>query len=309
MKYLVTGASGFLGSHLCEWLLAKGTDDVLGIDSNVIGSYRNIEPFLNSPRFKFIEKDLLEWTDTPTHVDGIFHLASPTAPAETYRFPEMTLQVNTDATASLIEIAEFFDADFLFTSSVKVSDELTFASNYIAGKREGERICRDCGHATKVARLGNVYGPRMAPNDSRVIPTFCRAIRDGKPLSVWGDGQQIDSFCYVSDAIRGLTSFMGSRSVGVMEMGDPVGITIEELAFATIRATGKPAPIIYEQPGGASVVSFVDGTMSSNRTTAALHQKARKVPDTRRAEKMLNWRPQIPLEAGLRKTFEYYSTL
>lgn len=307
MKYLVTGASGFLGSHLCESLLSQG-NEVIGIDSNVIGRLENIWFAQNSPRFQFIQADLREWYESP-RVDGIFHLASPTAPAETYKHPQMTIEVNTDATASLLEVAQFWGARMVFASSIKVSDTLTFASSYIAGKREGERICEQSGLGVKIARMGNVFGPRMAPDDSRVIPTFCRNIRDGKPLSVWGDGRQVDSFCYVSDAIQAIILLMKSPIDGVVEIGNPQGITIEDLAHTVIETLHADTSICYEQPGGAVCVVPVDGTMSHNRTQAALHAKARKVPDITLAAEKLHWTPQVSLPVGIRRTFEYYKSL
>jgi nucleoside-diphosphate-sugar epimerase len=254
------------------------------------------------------QADLREWFDTPK-VDGIFHLASPTAPAETYKHAEMTLQVNTDGTHNLIEVADFWGARFLFASSVKVTDQITFNSTYIAGKREGERLCAK-DENIKVARMGNVYGPRMAPNDSRVIPTFCRAVRDKEPLRVWGDGQQVDSFCYVSDVIKGLISFMQSDVSRVVEFGDSEGITIEKLAHTVIDVLEvKDGTICYEQPGGGVCLVPVDGTMSNNRSTSALHAKARKVPDTSRAMNELRWSPRVGLPDGLRRTYEYYKTI
>ena len=305
MKFLVTGASGFLGSHLCEELLSRG-NDVIGVDSNIIGSMENIAFLMNCPRFKFVQADVREWTEAP-QVDGIFHMASPTAPAETYKHPQMTLQVNTDATELLLDLADFWGAKFLFASSVKVSDEITFASAYIAGKREGERICQQ--HGAKIARMGNIYGPRMAPDDSRVIPTFLRAVRDGKPLTVWGDGQQVDSFCYVSDLIRGLILFMFSEETGVVEFGYPIGITIESLAYTVIDTLGAGTSVCYEQPGGALCVVPIEGPMSNNRTTIALHAKSRKVPDISRARDLFNWTPQVSLPVGIRRTYEYYKTI
>ncbi len=303
MKFLVTGASGFIGSHLCETLLAQG-HEVIGMDSCIIGRKENIEFLLNCPRFQFIESDLCSG-DLPTiPVDGIFHFASPTAPAETYKHPGMTLDVNTRVTEWLLDLAAFYRARFLFASSIKVSDELSFKSTYIAGKREGERLCQAAG--AKIARMGNIYGPRMAPDDSRVIPTFCRNIRDGKPISVWGDGQQMDSFCYVDDAIKALTLLMLSDVSGVVEIGDPVGITIERLAMTMIGVLHAQASICYEQPGGSVCVISVDGTMSNNRTTSAIHAKARKVPDIGRAKKELNWSPVISLPTGIRRTYEHY---
>ena len=307
MNFVVTGAAGFLGSHLCEELLSRG-HEVTGVDSCVIGCRDNISFLMNCPRFKFIEADLCRYPfPSLSHMDGIFHLASPTAPAETYKHPDMTLAVNYGVTEWLLEVAEFHAAKFLFASSVKVSDEHSFGSTYIKGKREGERLCMAAD--TKIARMGNIYGPRMAADDSRVIPTFLRNVRDGKPLVVWGDGQQVDSFCYVSDLIRGLIMFMLSAERGVVEFGYPDGITVEGLAHTVINTLEVGTSIIYEQPGGGLAVVPLQGAMSNNRTTIALHAKSRKVPDISRARDLFNWTPQTSLPVGIRRTYEYYKTI
>jgi nucleoside-diphosphate-sugar epimerase len=305
MRYLVTGGSGFIGSHLCEALVTAG-HEVVCFDSNVIGREENILHLQKFKNFYFDTFDVCHGFDCGP-VDGIFHLASPTAPAETYKHAAMTLEVNSNATIRLLNLAEKHSAKFLFASSVKVKDRVNFGSTYIQGKILGESFC-DNGWA-KVARMGNVYGPRMAADDSRVIPTFCRNIRDGKFLSVWGDGSQIDSFCYIDDIVRGLVAFMESDHFGVIEFGNPNGITILNLAYETIKAVGVDIPICFDQPGGASVVVCNNASYSNNRTAAALIDKDRKVPNIQRAVQLLNWTPQVGLGTGIKKTFEYYQSL
>jgi nucleoside-diphosphate-sugar epimerase len=307
MRYLVTGGRGFLGSHLCEALLIKG-HEVICLDSGVIGSARNVKHLWEfNKQFIEIHGDVLDNFDFGP-LDGIFHLASPTAPAETYRHPELTFEVNSRAVVRLIEMAQRYGADLLFTSSTKVKDSINFGSDYIRGKLLGEKYCCEAGFP-KIARLGNVYGPRMAPDDSRVIPTFLRNIRDGKPLSIWGDGQQQDSFCYVSDVIRALISFMDRSVFGVIEIGSPEPITIHALAVKLIQVTGIDTPICFDQPGGPAVIVCNNLGYENNRTCEALKEKSRKVPDISTARRELHWSPCVSLEKGVLKTFEYYKEL
>lgn len=305
MRYLVAGGLGFLGSHLCERLLEQG-HDVVCADSGVIGNERNIAGFADHPNLDVTYCDLTHTTDFGK-IDGIYALASPTAPAETYKHSKMTLEVNSNGILKLLCLAEKYKAKFLFASSVKVKDILTFGSSYIQGKLLGEKFC-DNGWA-KVCRMGNIYGPRMAPDDSRVIPTFCRNLRDGKPLSIWGDGSQIDSFCYVSDMINGMIRFMESPAIGTIEFGSPAGITILDLAYMCIQTIGVDVPILFEQPGGGMVAVSNNLSCANNRTTDALKGKSRKVPDILMSQKCLNWSPKIPLEEGIKRTFEYYQNI
>lgn len=306
MRFIVTGGCGFLGSHLCEALLIAG-HEVKCMDSGIIGNERNVAHLLKRDKFD------LEWHDVthpfdPGHIDGIFHLASPTAPAETYKHPKITLDVNSNATLNLLDLAEKYSAQFLFASSIKVNDKQTFGSEYIKGKILGEKFCIQSKFA-KVARLGNVYGPRMAINDSRVIPTFIRNTIQGKPLNVWGDGSQVDSFCFVSDVINGLLRFMDSTHSGVIELGSPVGITITDLALSIMQINHVDLPIIYDCPSGASVVVCNNSAYSNNRTGRALAAKSRKVPDISIAQNYLRWTPQIGLAEGIEKTTQYYKEM
>ena len=305
MKYLVTGATGFLGSHLCDALITAG-HEVIGVDSCVIGCERNVERLKDIPNFRLEKRDVCTPFDID-RVDGIFHLASPTAPAETYKHPDMTLKVNSDCTGWLLEVAEKQGARFLFASSIKVNDRQTFGSTYIQGKILGEKFCYESRFA-KVARLGNVYGPNMAADDSRVIPTFIRNTITRKPFNVWGDGNQVDSFCYVDDVIRGLIKFMESDHEGIIEFGSPIGVTILDLACNVMRINGVDLPIIFDQPGGASVV-VCQNTFGNNRTGKALAAKSRKVPDISLARNYLRWQPEIGLQYGITKTTAYYKEI
>jgi nucleoside-diphosphate-sugar epimerase len=306
MRYLVAGGMGFLGSNLCGALMTQG-HEVKCIDSGVIGNEANISKLIGRPQFDFEYYDVCHKFDCG-HVDGIFHLASPTAPAETYKHSAMTLEVNSKATLQLIEMAEKYDAKFLFASSIKVNDRQTFGSTYIQGKILGEKFCTESGFA-KVARMGNVYGPNMALDDSRVIPTFIRNTITGKPLNVWGDGKQIDSFCYVSDIVKALMRFMESEHTGVMELGSPHGITIHDLACTVMATNNVDLPIIFDQPGGASVVVCNNSAFSNNRTSQALAAKTRKVPNISIAQNYLRWVPEVALQEGITKTTEYYKEI
>lgn len=307
MNILVTGASGFIGSHLCEALCDAG-HIVTGLDNNLIGREENLRSIWGQPNFHFVMADVSSnvcQLNNLGRFDFIFHLASPTAPAETYRHPEVTLAVNSQGVLHLMSLAERQHAGFLFTSSVKVSDAVTFNSEYIQGKKNGEQFTL-ANPAFKVARFGNVYGPRMARDDSRVIPTFCRNIIQGKPLSVWGDGSQVDSFCYVSDAVAGLMAFMESPATGVIEFGSGEPTTILNLAYMMVDALGVDVPIAFEQAGGAAVVVCNNQSWSNNRTCRALAAKARKVPDLTRAKQELGWAPVVSLEDGIQTTYQYY---
>lgn len=305
MRSLVTGATGFIGSHLCDALVSIG-HEVIGVDSGVIGNERNISKLIGNPQFKFEAADVIEPFDFGP-VDWIFHFASPTAPAETYKHPKITLEVNTIATSHALQLANKYKAKMMFASSIKVKDAITFGSEYIKGKMFGEQYCT--AHEVKIARMGNIYGPRMASDDSRVIPTFCRNIIHDEPMNIWGDGSQVDSFCYIQDCIRGLISFMESDVSGVVEFGDPVGITILDLAYTMLRTLGAQVPIMFEQPGGGCVVLCNNEPYAHNRTARALAAKQRKVPDIHIARDKFGWYPRINMEYGIRQTFEYYKSI
>lgn len=287
MNILVTGGAGFLGSHLCDALINKG-DKVVCLDNMVTGSFKNIEHLLDNPNFKLHVCDV-EAIDTfmqnNREIKAIYHLASPTAPDAINKNKEMTRRVNSIGTCRLLSFSERSGAKFLFVSSVKVCGDCERVGDYIYGKRIGEELCLNSGG--KISRLASVYGPRMAANDSRVIPVFITKSLRKEPISLWNGGSQIDSFCYVDDVVRGLISFMESYETGVIEFGAPEGISIAELSKKILSITNAEIEIKTSEH-----ILVVD--------------ECHKVVDISRAKQLLDWVPTISLDYGLHKTIDYF---
>jgi dTDP-glucose 4,6-dehydratase len=277
MKYLVTGGSGFLGSHLCDKLVAENYD-VVCIDNYLTSSSKNIEHLINNDRFRLIFADVTNYQFSEKF-DGIFHLASPTAPAQYKKNPIATLEVNTIGTSKLIKLAMEQNIPFLYVSSVRVLDN-TELNCYIEAKRVGELLCMEY-HKNKanikIAKLGSVYGPRMEKDDSRVIPVFINRALQGKEITIFGDGTQTDSFCYVSDMIEGLYRFMVSERQGLLEFGGSETITILELAYLIKRLCSSDSKIVL-------------GFNNSNRGRLA---------DITEASAVLGWKPEININTGM----------
>jgi UDP-glucuronate decarboxylase len=277
-KILVTGGAGFLGSHLCDALVSKG-NQVICFDTLATGSIENISHLINRQGFSFVET--LSW-NIP-YFDQVYHLASPTAPAMIQKFPEMTYQVNDMGTRKLLSVINN-PRKLLFTSTVKVHGDCERVAPYILGKRAGEKIV--VANGGKVARLANTYGPRMALDDSRVIPVFISRALQGETLSLWNGGRQVDSFCYVSDVIDGLISFMDSPEKGVIEFGAERGTTIIDLARLILELTHS------------------DSTLFTGENITVVDE-CHKVANLTRAKTLLDWKPQVPLQNGLLRTIEY----
>ena len=278
MKYLISGGAGFIGSHLCDALIKRG-DSVVCVDSMITGSVRNIWHMLSIEGFELISSDALGVRCGD--IDGIFHLASPAAPADIRNYPSVTISVNRNATKYLLEYARSQSAKFLFVSTMKVHGNCERVESYIAGKRAGEEYCAEYG--AKVARLASVFGPRMALKDSRVIPVFITRALRGQPLSLWNGGGQIDSFCYVSDIVRGIIDFMDSDESGVIEFGNPEGISIIDLAKTILHLTGSISEITTNEN-----VTVVD--------------ECHRIPDLQRAKEALDWNLEVNLKEGLMRT-------
>ena len=285
MRYYVTGGCGFIGSNLCKVLLAKG-HSVACTDNLITGRFKNIKDLLFNPKFSFT---LCDASKIPMdRYDGIFHLASPAAPGDISRFTKETVEVNNKATRHLLDYCNKYEAKLLFVSTMKVYGDCERVDAYIKGKREGEGICGSPnGIQTKIARLASVFGPNMRPDDSRVIPVFITKALKGEPVSLWNGGSQIDSFCYVTDIVKALIDFMESDHTGVIEFGNPNGISIANLAKGILSLTKSKSEIQTNEK-----IMVVD--------------ECHRIPNLERAFLDLKWVPEINLEAGLVETIAYF---
>jgi dTDP-glucose 4,6-dehydratase len=299
---LVTGGAGFLGSHLCDRLLEDGYR-VICVDSLETGSLQNVE-HLRGDQFRFINHDITEHLDVEEPIDFVYHLASPASPIDYLRLPLLTLKVGSQGTHNALGLAKWKRARFLLASTSEVyGDPLvhpqpeTYWGNvnpigprgvYDEAKRYAEALTmayhRQQGLDTCIVRIFNTYGPRMRPHDGRAIPTFIRQALAKEPLTVFGDGSQTRSFCYVDDLIRGLIALAGSGEHLPVNIGNPAEYTLLELARQVIEATGSSSEIVFE----------------------ALPVDDPKVrqPDITRARQLLGWEPQVSLEEGLRRTLQ-----
>ena len=271
MKFMVTGGAGFLGSHLCVRLLLDG-HKVVCLDNLLTG-----QNTLNADSYEFINWDITK--EVLIECDGIFHLASPTAPGDFNKYPHETIEANSEGTYKLLCLAKSLGVPFLFASSIRVKDNDD--SVYATSKRIGEIF--SLSFDAKIARMGNVYGPGMREDDSRVIPTFIRLLKEYKPITLFGDGEQEDSFCYVYDMVRGLCDFMYSNHSGVIEFGGPI-ISIKDLAYII-----------------AGVVSPIVKFPNINYKPMDIDYQKRALPRLRHPKEKLNWEPTTSIEDGIRK--------
>jgi dTDP-glucose 4,6-dehydratase len=299
---LVTGGAGFLGSHLCEYLLS-GDDRVICIDNLETGSLENIE-HIKDPNFRFVHQDLTSRVEIDEPVDFVYHLASPASPIDYLRLPLHTLKVGSQGTHHMLGVAKFKRARFLLASTSEVYGDPevhpqpeTYWGNvnpigprgvYDEAKRYAEALTmayhRQQGVDTCIARIFNTYGPRMRPHDGRAIPTFLRQALQDKPLTVFGDGSQTRSFCYVEDLIKGLASLAASDYHEPVNIGNPTEMTLLELAELVIDVTGSRSEIVFE----------------------ALPEDDPRVrqPDIKLANDVIGWRPKIDLREGLKRTID-----
>ena len=298
---IVTGGCGFLGSHLADYLLGQG-HRVICVDNLDTGSLQNIEHIANGDDFRFVNHDLTEPFFVEEPVDYVFHLASPASPIDYLRLPLGTLKVGSYGTHHMLGLAKFKRSRFLIASTSEVYGDPkihpqpeTYWGNvnpigprgvYDEAKRYAEALTmayhRQQGVNTCIARIFNTYGPRMRPHDGRAIPTFMRQALEGKPITVFGDGSQTRSFCYVDDLIRGLFLLATSDEHLPVNIGNPTEMTLIELAEAVIRATGSESEIVFE--------------------ALPVDDPQVRQPDITRAKQILGWEPEIGLDEGLRRT-------
>ncbi len=305
MRVLVTGAAGFLGSHLCDRLLAEG-HEVTGLDNLVTGNIRNIEHLSGNSRFHFIKHDVTEYLFVSGPVDAILHFASPASPIDYLELPIQTLKVGALGTHKVLGLAREKKARILIASSSEVyGDPLvhpqreTYWGNvnpigprgvYDEAKRFGEALAmayhRSHGVDTKIVRIFNTYGPRMRAQDGRVVPAFITQALEGRPLTIFGDGKQTRSFCFVTDLIEGIYRLLLSDLNEPVNIGNPAEMTIAEFAESVRRLTGSRSALVHEP-------------------LPTDDPKVRQ-PDITLAREKLGWEPRVPLEQGLEKTIAYF---
>ena len=305
MRILVTGGAGFLGSHLCERLLGDG-HTVVALDNLLTGARRNIEPRLANANFSFVEADLCASVPCEGRFDQIFHLASPASPIDYVELPFETLYVGSDGTRNALERAEQDGARIMIASTSEVYGDPAVhpqvedywgnvnpigpRSVYDEAKRYAEALAmafaRYRGVEVRIARIFNTYGPRMRSQDGRVIPAFATQALAGKPLTVFGDGLQTRSFCYVSDLIEGFVRLINSDLGLPCNLGNPVERTILDLAEQVQRLAGLDGQIVHKP-------------LPEDDPT-------RRRPDIGRAQEHLGWAPKVTFEDGLSRTMEWF---
>lgn len=305
MRIVMSGAAGFIGSHFCDRLLAEG-HEVVGLDNFLTGAAANVEHLQGHAAFRLITCDVSESVHVDGPVDVVLHLASPASPIHYMQHPVETLMVGSAGTRNMLELARRHRARFLVSStSESYGDPLvhpqveTYWGNvnpvgprscYDESKRFAEAITmayhRHHGLQTNIARIFNTYGPRMSLQDGRVVPAFLDQALRGEPLTVFGDGSQTRSFCYVTDLVDGLYRLMLSDERYPVNLGNPLEMTIKEFAEHIRDAFGSNSPIEY-------------------RPLPEDDPKRRR-PDITKARQILSWEPKVPLADGLRETVAYF---
>lgn len=305
-RVLITGGAGFLGSHLADRFLAEG-NEVVSVDNLITGSLDNISHLKNEPKFTYIEQDVIKPFTVAGPIDIICHMASPASPVDYLELPLETLLVGSMGTHNALEIARDKNARFLVASTSEVYGDPTvhpqteeyfgnvnpngLRSVYDEAKRYAEAVTfayrRLHKVDAKIVRIFNTYGPRMRLHDGRVVPAFIAQALTGTPLTIFGDGNQTRSFCYVSDLIDGIYKLTMSNQSGPINVGNPVERTIRQFADEILKATGSK-----------SKIEFV-------ALPTADDPKQRK-PDITKATELLGWEPKVALEDGLVDTIAYF---
>lgn len=312
MRILITGAAGFLGSHLCDQLLAQG-HQVVGMDNFITGSPDNLAHLAGNPNFTFIRHDVSNFIFVPGRVEAVMHFASPASPNPNSPFgyvnlPIQTMKAGALGTHNTLGVARANGARFLLASTSEIYgdplehpqtetywghvDPIGRRSVYDEAKRFAEALTmayhRFHGIHTRIVRIFNTYGPRMHLDDGRVVPNFLQQALRGEPLTIYGDGSQTRSFCYVDDLVRGIIKLLLSDEPQPVNLGNPVETTILEFAHTINRLAGNTAGVLFK-PGQRG-----EG------------DPQRRQPDISRARKILNWEPQVNLEEGILQTMPYF---
>ena len=306
MRIVVTGGAGFLGSHLCEKLLHRG-DHVVCVDNLSTGQRENVDRLSRFPGFSFVEEDVTIQLPVLGRVDAVAHLASPASPPDYHRLPLETLAVGSRGTENALELARRNDARFVLASTSEIyGDPLVHPqteeywgnvnsigrrSVYDESKRYAEAVSmayrRTHGVDVGVIRIFNTYGPRMRPQDGRVVTSFITQALTGTPLTIYGNGDQTRSFCYVDDLVRGIIAMIDSDCSGPINMGNPHERTMLELAELILELTGSDSSLEFHP--------------------LPQDDPTRRQPDISRARALLGWEPKVDAEEGLARTVAWFS--
>ncbi len=305
-RVVVTGGAGFLGSHLCHRLLDRG-DEVVCLDNLITGALSNIADLFGRRGFQFVEHDVSTYVWVPGDVDTVLHFASPASPVDFERIPIQILKVGSLGTHNALGLAKAKGARFFLASTSEVYGDPQVHPQpesywghvnpigprgvYDEAKRFAEAMTmayqRYHGLDVRIVRIFNTYGPQMRPDDGRAVSNFIVAALQGKPLTVYGDGNQTRSFCYVDDEVRGFLALLDSDVMGPTNIGNPHEYTILELAQAVVEITGSSSDIIH-QP-------------------RPVDDPTQRRPDITRAIAELGWQPEVDLRAGIERTASYFS--
>jgi len=302
----VTGAAGFLGSHLCERLVGDG-NSVVGMDNLITGALSNLEHLSDNDRFELVNHDVTKFLSIDGPLDAVFHFASPASPVDYLELPIQTLKVGSLGTHNALGIAMAKKARFLLASTSEAYGDPQVHPQpesywghvnpvgprgvYDEAKRFGEAMTmayhRYHGLDTRIVRIFNTYGPRMRPNDGRVVSNFIVQALRGEPLTIYGDGSQTRSFCYVDDQMEGIIRLFERGAAEPTNIGNPAEFTVAQLAHTVIRLTGSRSQIEYR--------------------SLPIDDPKVRCPDISKARSELGWEPAVELEDGLQRTIEYFS--
>ncbi len=308
MRVVVTGGAGFLGSHICEALRARG-DHVVAIDNLITGSESNLEGAFGNPHFEFLHHDVSTFIHVPGEVDAVLHFASPASPKDYLELPIQTLKVGSLGTHNTLGLAKAKGARYFLASTSEVYGDPQVHPQvesywghvnpigprgvYDEAKRFAEAMTmayhRYHGLDVRIVRIFNVYGPRMRPNDGRVVSNFLFQALTGKPITIYGDGTQTRSFCYVDDEVRGFLALLDSEEIGPINIGNPNEFTVGVLAMLVKEITESGAEIVYEP--------------------LPVDDPTQRKPDITLARELLGWEPTIQLREGLERTAAWMKTV